>query len=439
MDLSNGGEPAAGADRQVQAPDPIARDYLLLALRLGKLLPGVVDAYFGPADLKAQVEAETPYTSTKLREDASRLEARLPKEVPQDDRRRWLQAQLIAIEAQALMQAGDPLPYPDYLACLFDLTPEQTPESVFEAAADDLVRLLPSGEMRTETVADRLAAWNAHFTIAPDRLPALIEWLVGRVRDRSDRLLGLPKGEQIDFEYVSGGPWSAFSHYEGGLRTSVEVNTEQLCRPADLIHMAAHECYPGRHTEHAWKERRIVGDMGRLEASITLLNTPEAVIREGLAFLGERMVASDELMPDLLLELYERGGLPIAADPTAAREAADKEVRIGRATASLRAVVANAAFMLHAEGATKDDVAAYLRRYLVMSPERAERQLALIEDPISRADVVVGREGERLLRRWFELGHAEEQVDRFGRLLREQLTPGAISADLAAVGFGPAW
>ena len=439
MDQSTQGVPASGRDRQVPTPDPIARDYILLALRLGKMMPGIVAAYFGPEDLKTQVDTETPYTATKLREDASRLEARLAREVPAADRRRWLQAQLVAIEAQALMLTGDPLPYPDYLTCLFDLTPEQTPESVFDAAADDLARLLPSGEMRTETLADRLAAWDRRFIIASDRLPAIVDWLVGQVRDRADRLVGLPTGENIEFEYVAGGPWSAFSQYEGGLQTSIEINTEQLCRPADLIRMAAHECYPGRHTEHAWMERRVIGDQGRMEASITLLNTPETVIREGVAFLGERLVAPDDLLPDLLLELYERGGLAIVADPAAAREAADKQVRIGRALASLRAVVANAAFLLHADGATKENVAAYLRHYLVTSPERAEKQLALIEDPISRAEVVVGSEGERLLRRWFELGPSGELVDRFGRLLREQLTPGSISADLAAVGFGGAW
>ena len=439
MDQSNEGVPPADGARRIPSPDPIARDYLLLALRLDKLLPGLVDSYFGPADLKAQVDAEPAYTSTKLRDDASRLETRLAKEVPEEDRRRWLQAQLVAIEAQALMLAGDPLPYPDYLTCLFDLAPEQIPDAVFEAAADDLVRLLPSGEMRTETVADRLAAWDTQFIIAPDRVPSLVEWIVALVRDRADRLVGLPTGERIEFEYVAGGPWSAFSKYDGGLRSSIEINTERLCKPADLILMAAHECYPGRHTEHAWKERRLVGDMGRLEASITLLNTPEALIREGLAFAGERMVAPEESMPDLLIELYGRAGLPIAADQTAAREAAQKQVRIERAISSLRSVVANAAFMLHAEGSGREDVAAYLRRYLVMSPDRAEKQMALIDHPISRAEVVVGGEGERLLRRWFELGPPEEAVERFGRLLREQLTPSAITAELAAVGFGPGW
>jgi hypothetical protein len=436
MGLSNEQVPASGAERRMPAPDPIARDYLLLALRLGRLLPGVVDAYFGPADLKAQVDAEAPCTSTKLREDASTLESRLAREVPETDRRRWLQAQLVAIEAQALMLAGDPLPFPDYLTCLFDLEPERTPESIFESAADDLVRLLPSGEMRSETVADRLVAWDARFVIAPDRLPPLVDWLVGHVRERADLLVGLPTGERIEFDYVSGGPWSAFNQYDGGYRSQIEINTEQLCHPADLIQMAARECYPGRHTEHAWKERRIVVELGRLEASVAMLNTPEAVLSAGRAFLGERMVVPDDVLPELLLEIYGRGGLAIADDPSAARDAADLQVRIGRAVASLGGVVANAAFMLHADGVGREEVAAYLRHNLVMSPERAEKQLLLIEDPISRADVVVGSEGERLMRRLIELGPATAQVDRFGRFLREQMTPGSLATDLSSAGFG---
>ena len=418
------------------APDPIARDYLLLALRVGKALPGVVDAYFGPAELKAQVEAESPCTAARLREDASALEARVLREVGDPDRRRWLQAQLVAFEAQALMLAGDPLPYSDYVACLFDLEPEHTPESVFESAADELTRLVPSGERRSETMVDRLAAWDAQFKIAPDRLPALVDWLVAQLRDRADRLLGLPTGERVEFVYVSGGPWSAFNQYEGGCRTLIELNTDQVCKPADLIEMAAHECYPGRHTEHAWKEHHLVEEMGLLEASAELLNTPQALITEGLAYLGERIVAPDEAMPDLLMELYKRAGLAVAADPARARDAADRQLRIGRALANLRGVTANAAFMLHAEGAGREEVASYLRRYLLISPEKAEKRLALIEDPICRADVVVGSEGERLLHRWFEMGPGGEQVDRFGRLLREQLTPGLLSSEVAAAGYG---
>jgi hypothetical protein len=215
MDLGNERMPALGGDRKVPAPDPIARDYLLLALRLGKLLPRLVEAYFGPADLKAQVEAVTAATSSGLREQASALDARLAGEVPDPERRRWLQAQLVALEAQALMLTGDPLSHTDWVTCLLDLVPERTPDSVFESAAEDLAKLLPSGEMRTESVADRLAAWNARFKIDPERLPDVVDWLVGVMRDRTDRLLGLPHGEEVEFVYVAGGPCSAFNQYEG--------------------------------------------------------------------------------------------------------------------------------------------------------------------------------------------------------------------------------
>ena len=50
---------AAGGQRQIPIPDPIARDYLLLALRLDQHVPGLVDAYYGPADLKARVDMES--------------------------------------------------------------------------------------------------------------------------------------------------------------------------------------------------------------------------------------------------------------------------------------------------------------------------------------------------------------------------------------------
>jgi hypothetical protein len=169
---------------------------------------------------------------------------------------------------------------------------------------------------------------------------------------------------------------------------------------------------------------------------VNLLNTPEALMGEGLAYLGERLVAPDEAMPELLLEIYKRGRLAVAADPAAARDAAERQVRIERALASLRGVTANAAFMLHAEGATRDDVAEYLGRYLLTTPEIAEKRMVSLEDPIMRAQVVAESEGERLLRRWFELGPAVEHVDRFGRLLREQLTPGSLSTDLASLGYG---
>ena len=82
--------PAVGGSHQVPVPDPVARDYLLLALRLDQHSPGLVDAYFGPADLKAQVDMEQLRAPGRLAEDASALRERLTAEIADPRRREWV-------------------------------------------------------------------------------------------------------------------------------------------------------------------------------------------------------------------------------------------------------------------------------------------------------------------------------------------------------------
>ncbi|MBF8290956.1 MAG: hypothetical protein HW391_1924, partial [Chloroflexi bacterium] len=73
--------PAVGGTRTVPAPDPVARDYLLLVLRLDQHRPGLVDAFFGPADLKATADMESLRPPGRLADDAVDLRERLPAEV----------------------------------------------------------------------------------------------------------------------------------------------------------------------------------------------------------------------------------------------------------------------------------------------------------------------------------------------------------------------
>ena len=72
-----------------------------------------------------------------------------------------------------------------------------------------------------------------------------------------------------------------------------------------------------------------------------------------------------------------------------------------------------------------------LERYLLTTPERAAKRLEFIDHPLWRTYVFVYFEGERLLSRWLERVPAAERPARFGRLLAEQLTPGAIVSEIA--------
>jgi hypothetical protein len=199
--------PAVGGMRTIPAPDPIARDYLLLALRLDQHIPGLVDGYFGPADLKAQVETGQFRSPARLRDDAAALRARLATEVADHDRRAWLDVQLIALETQAAALAGETLPYLEHVARCFAYAPLRIPEARFEAAAAAIEAALP-GE---GSLADRLTAWDARFVVQVDRLPAVVDWLVGRFRSVAATAFGLPDREDVRVSLVTGQPWSAYN------------------------------------------------------------------------------------------------------------------------------------------------------------------------------------------------------------------------------------
>ncbi len=416
--------PAVGGGRTVPVPDPIARDYLLLALRLDQWIPGLVDGYFGPADLKARVDTEQLRAPARLREDAAGLRARLAAEVEDVHRREWLDAQLVALETQAAALAGDQLPYLDHVARCFAVAPPRRPDAEFDAAAAQIDALLPG----PGSVPERLAAWDLRFEIPVERLPAILAWLIERCRERSSLLFGLPEGEDLHVSLVTGQPWSGYNWFHGGRRSRVDVNTDLPLHVGDALGTVAHETYPGHHLEHAWKEADLVDRQGRLEASILLINTPECLISEGLANVGRRFVAPPEEQVDLLLELYGRAGLPIATDPPAAREAARLEIALGGLRRTLTGVRGNAAILRHADGRSREEVLEYLQSVGRYPPAIAAKRLECIEHPLWRTYVFVYAEGEALLSRWVDAAPANEQAARFGRLLHEQLTPAAATA-----------
>jgi hypothetical protein len=97
---------------------------------------------------------------------------------------------------------------------------------------------------------------------------------------------------------------------------------------------------------------------------------------------------------------------------------------------TLRASRVNAALMLHADGIARDEVLEYLMRAGRYPPNVAEKRLEFLEHPLWRTYVFVYSEGDALLRQWLDAVPDMDRPGRFARLLHEQLTPGAIRAEL---------
>jgi hypothetical protein len=420
--------PALGGERDVPAPDPIARDYLLLALRLDQRIPGLVDGYFGPADLKAQVDMEQLGLPGRLVDDATELAKRVDTEVDDPARRAWLRAQLVALGTHARAQSGSELPYLEHVARCFDAAPVRRDEAVFRSAAENLDRLVPG----SGTLRDRIAAWDGQMVVPAERLMGVIDWLVGVTRARAAELFGLPDGESVRVSLVTGQPWSGYNWYDGGLRSRIDVNTDLPVRAPDLVNLVAHETYPGHHLEHAWRETVLVEERGQLEASVLLINAPECFISEGLAEVGRQFVVPADAEVELFDELLDRAGLSgTAGEPGGGRSLAELAIRIRDARAGLRAASVNAALMLHVDGVDRATVGRWLETIALLTPERAAHQLDFLEHPTWRTYVFVYSEGAELIQRWLAAVPQADRPARFRRLLVEPLTPSGIAGELA--------
>jgi hypothetical protein len=412
----------------VPAPDPVARDYILLALRLDQHIRGLVDGYFGPADLKAQVDMEQRPAPAVLVADAAGLLARLEGDVDDPARRAWLRVQLVALGAHARVLAGERPPYLEHVRRCFDAEPVRHGEAAFAAVTAELDRLVPG----RGSVRDRLAEWDARTVVPVERLDSLLDWLVGVVRERSVARFGAPDGETLRVSVVTGQPWSAYNWYHGGRRSQVDVNTDLPVRLPELIGLVTHETYPGHHLEHAWHEAVRVDERAELEASALLINAPECLISEGLAEVGRRFAVPPNDETDLVTELVDRAGIATGSDSPTRRALAEQAVRIREIRAGLGPAAVDAALMLHVDGLDRVAVRSWLERVALMTPERAEKRLEFLEHPLWRTYVFVYSEGAALLERWLSAVPADSEPARFRRLLVEPVTPSGIRAELAS-------
>ena len=175
-----------------------------------------------------------------------------------------------------------------------------------------------------------------------------------------------------------------------------------------LMHYVAHELYPGHHTEAALKEALLVRGDGRQELTATFVGTPESTVAEGIAEVGLDVLLGDDAHA---LGARHAAAVGIPYDPGVARRVLDARRALGE-------VAVNAALLLHVDGLSTDDVAAYVRRWSLVDDTRARKSVEFMTHPTSRAYVACYSQGEKLAQRY-----VGRDAERFRRLLTEQLTP----------------
>lgn len=383
--------------------------YLTLGLRLGRHVDGLVDAYYGPPALAEAVKGEETRPAAELAGDADTLLAELDGSGLEAERSGWLRDQLVGLRAYAGLLAGERLDYLDEVERCYGVRPERVPEAAFAAAHERLEELLPGAGSLTE----RYDAWRTANAVPPGRILEVMVPLLELLRERTAAFVELPAGEEFGLELVSDEPWLAFNYYLGERRSRIVVNTDLPFTGSELVTLAAHEGYPGHHTERAVKEWLLVEERGHLEESLQLVPTPQALLSEGIAELGIELVAGDAISAEVAA-IFAAAGLGFDAEEA-------RSIRDAREP--LATVTRNAAIHVHEDGVIVEEAQAYVSHWALASPHRAERMVAFALDPTWRAYVTTYTEGLRLCRAF-----VDGDLGVFRTLLSEPVRVGELIA-----------
>ncbi|MEU4434882.1 DUF885 domain-containing protein [Nocardia rhamnosiphila] len=393
---------------------PLVIEYLRLGLSFDRIEEGFVDAYTADPRLRQEVENAPKPEPRDLARTAARLRAELPNAGLTAERTEFIDVHLRALECSGRKFAGDDIGFVDEVRAYFDVEIAPGDPADYQEAHRRIDEVLAGSGPLTE----RMAAHRKADEIPPDKLEACVAAFSGALRELVRARYPLPDHEHVTYEVVGDKPWSGFNYYLGNYRSTVAINSDLRQHMANLPRLISHESYPGHHTEHCRKEAGLVA-AGQAEQTIFLVNTPQCLMAEGLADLALRSIVGPG---------WGRWAQEIYAD-LGLRFDGERAERLAEASGQLLGVRQDAALMLHDQGKDADDVAAFLERWSLTTPDRARQSLRFLSSPLWRAYVSTYVEGYRLLGGWLDRATDEDdRVDRFRRLLDEPLIPSALRA-----------
>jgi hypothetical protein len=403
------------------ALDAAAERYVKLALAAGVHDGDYVDAYYGPAEWRTAAEsAKLPLADVRaqvkaLGADLGKVEAG-GLDALSRLRHAYLAAQVRALGARLAVLAGEKFSFDEESRLIYDTVAPTQPAAYYDGVLAELDQALP-GE---GTVSERYQAFRNQFIIPPAKLDAVFQAAIAEARARTLKRIPLPAGEKFSLEYVTNKSWSGYNWYQGGAHSLIQINTDLPIFIDRAVDLAAHEGYPGHHVYGSLLEEKLMRGKGWVEFSVNPLFGPNGIIAEGsanygieVAFPGEERIAFER---DVLFPL---AGL----DPARAAD----YYRVLGLTKKL-SFASNEAARRYLNGEiSAADAAAWMEKYSLMEPARAQQRVRFTEK--YRSYVITYNHGQQLVHDYVEQksgGDAGKRWSAFAELISSPVLPSQL-------------
>jgi len=394
----------AGAPRL----DAVAESYVKLVLAVGRHDSNYVDAYYGPPAWRTEAARGEPVPLPSLLATTRALRRKLEAAEGPADRKRYLDKQLVAVDAHLRRLSGERMTLTEECRALYDADPPRHDVAEFQAAHDALETLVPG----SGPLGPRLEALRQAVYVPGDAIDATLRRALDLARNANAPFVKLPAGESFETVLVTGKPWGAYNWYLGDFKSRIELNTDLPTELNSLLGTMCHEGYPGHHVFNVLLEEKLVKGRGWIEYTVYPLYSPQSLLAEGTANVGIDIVFSDGERRSALTEVLA----PAAGVSSEAVLALD---RIREAVEPLKYVGGEAARLLLDEGRPEAEVAVFISKWGLTTPEKAEKSVQFAKT--YRSYVFNYSLGEDIVREW--IGTGDDRRERFYRLLDRPVVP----------------
>ena len=392
--------------------DALAESYVKLVLAVGRHDALYVDAFYGPPAWQAEAARGGPVPLPDLLAATRALRRDLETAAGPADRKRYLDKQLIAIEAHLRRLSGERVTLTEECRALYDADPPRHEVAEFAAAHAALETLVP-GE---GPLGPRIETMRRAVYIPGDKVAAVLTAALGVARNANAPFVKLPVGESFETVLVAGKPWGAYNWYLGNFKSRIELNTDLPTELNNLLGTMCHEGYPGHHVYNVLLEEKLVKGKGWVEYTVYPLYSPQSLLAEGTANVGIDILFSDDERRRILTEVLG----PAAGVPSDAILALD---RIREAAKPLKYVSGEAARMLLDEGRPEAEVVAFITKWGLSIDDRAEKSVQFAKT--YRSYVFNYSLGEDIVREW--IGTGPDRRERFYELLDRPVVPSDLA------------
>ena len=271
--------------------------FLLLALRIDKHIKGYVDFYFGPKNLRKIVNNEGITSPKKLLLDAKTLLKQLGSQGYDKERTRYLEKMLIAMRTSIELLTGIEISIKDQFLKLYDVDLQPVNEAELDNLKEEFIKAYGG----FEDLGARMNTLRVSRAVPETKAYELFKKALELVKKRTEVLFGdfLPRKEKILIELVKNSTtydkikWNYYNWYLGNFTSRIEMNPGFSVYWTGLLSSAAHEGYPGHHTQFVMNEKKLYRELNQFEHSILLFHSPKLIISEGIADLALSVLFSN--------------------------------------------------------------------------------------------------------------------------------------------------